>query len=46
MFYDLFAGRSKYGIVTALKVRVDYVAETSDVGKGALFFSPVFTIGL
>jgi hypothetical protein len=46
VFYDLFANRSANGMATALKVRVDYVAETADVAKGALFFTPVFTIGL
>lgn len=46
VFYDLFASRSKTGIATALKVRVDYVAETDNVAKGVLLFSPVFTIGL
>jgi hypothetical protein len=46
VFYDLFASRSANGIATALKVRVDYVAETSDVAKGALLFTPVFTLGL
>jgi hypothetical protein len=46
VFYDLFASRSANGIATALKVRVDYVAETADVAKGAILFSPVFTLGL
>jgi hypothetical protein len=46
VFYDLFANRSKNGVATALKVRIDYVAPTSDVAKGALFFTPVFTFGL
>ena len=46
VFYDLFASRSKTGIATALKVRLDYVAETDNVAKGVLLFSPVFTIGL
>ncbi|MDR1094902.1 MAG: hypothetical protein LBL31_00770 [Spirochaetaceae bacterium] len=45
-FYDIFTKRSANGIATALKVRVDYVAETANVAKGALFFSPVFTVGL
>jgi hypothetical protein len=45
-FYDIFAKRSTNGIATALKVRVDYVAETGDVAKGALLFTPVFTLGL
>jgi hypothetical protein len=46
VFYDLFANRSSNGIATALKVRVDYVTETSDVGKGVLLFTPACTIGL
>jgi hypothetical protein len=46
MFFDLFAKRSVRGIATALRVRVDYVAETSDIGKGLLLFTPAFTIGL
>jgi hypothetical protein len=46
VFYDLFADRSKNGIVTGLKVRVDYITGTSDIAKGALLFTPVFTIGL
>jgi hypothetical protein len=45
-FYDIFAKRSANGIATGLKVRVDYVAETDDVAKGALFFTPLFTLGL
>jgi hypothetical protein len=45
-FYDIFAKRSSNGIATALKIRVDYVARTDDIAKGALFFSPVFTLGL
>jgi hypothetical protein len=45
-FYDIFANRSSNGIATALKVRVDYVAETEDVAKGVLFFTPLFTLGL
>jgi hypothetical protein len=46
VFYDIFAKRSTNGIATALKVRVDYVTETSDVAKGARLFTPVFTLGL
>jgi hypothetical protein len=46
LFFDLFASRSARGIATGLRVRVDYVAETSDLGKGLLLFTPAFTIGL
>jgi hypothetical protein len=45
-FYDIFANRSSNGIATALKIRVDYVAETNNVAKGVLLFTPVFTLGL
>jgi hypothetical protein len=45
-FYDILASRSPNGIATALKIRVDYVAETDYVANGVLFFTPLFTVGL
>jgi hypothetical protein len=46
LFCDIFAGRSSSDVAAALKIRVDYIAETSKIAKGALFFLLVFTIGL
>jgi hypothetical protein len=46
IFGDLFQTRSAIGITTGLKLRLDYIAPTAAVGKGAIVFTPAFSFGL
>jgi hypothetical protein len=46
VYGDLFQARSAIGITTGLKIRLDYIAATNDIGKGTIVFTPAFSFGL